>query len=191
MKTLMSALLIAASMSANAYDLDLTREAYNLGKLAQSRQAAATKTMTIRRTEKTPEEVSLYTQFEKGVQYCAEQGQRRVWHRGICYNECYPTSGRPVCRRVCDPDQYRIEVYCKRFAYKTVLAQETVVLDFEDAATLRAGEEEVFSITMSQRGWTSDDFNLSGAAVKAQSRYKVKQGKTLGVKRNKLKFKQD
>lgn len=177
MKFLMLAFLLS---TAHAYDLDLNQEKINVGELPVNRDGVAARTFVVRRSIATPDEIYLNVTFNKEYKYCAKTSTRQVWVPTDYSPEC--TERRCTVSRV--PGHYETETYCSQYSTASKKVSEEIKLDFDDAATLVAAEEELFTISLIQKSKNLQDFNLKGEVRSAIRAYKIKQKNG----KNKLKF---
>ncbi|MCP4912959.1 MAG: hypothetical protein GY909_07560 [Oligoflexia bacterium] len=178
--TILVSLLLCSSVFANGRTIDLNGEYVSLGKLGQTRGAAAYETFEVVRTNETPEKVNVSFNMEQLDNVCVRYAYRDVWVPGyrdvVCHVNRY---GDRVCRTVYRGGYYRTERYCADYDAVPSRVTKSIRLNFKKAHKLDNGDKEIFRVTFSQNGLFSTKVEASASKVQTVGDYKIKFRKFL------------
>lgn len=177
---LLVSFLMAGSLFAQSRQFELTSEKLVLGELSQTRGASAHETIEVTRTEDSPEKVTLQFSVEELTNVCSLWDYRDVWVPGyrdvVCHTDRF---GNTHCRTIFHPGYYRSERFCAQYRSVPMKAYKEIRLNFKKAKELTAGEQEVFGVTLSQKGSYTAKIEASARALDTESKYEIKFKKFL------------
>tara|TARA_R110002072_G_scaffold276051_1_gene437604 strand:+ start:363567 stop:364148 length:582 start_codon:yes stop_codon:yes gene_type:complete len=178
--TVLFAFALSAQIFADSRSVDLNGEFVSIGKLGQTRGAAAFETFEVVRTQETPKKVDVSFNMEQLDNVCVRYAYRDVWVPGyrdvVCHTNRY---GQTVCRNVYRVGYYRQERFCADYDTVPSRVTKSIRLNFKKAHKLENGDSEIFRVTFSQNGLFSTKVEASASKVQTLGDYKIKFRKFL------------